>query len=96
MGMEEELLPHRNSIEMDTIEEERRLAYVGITRAKQNLVMTLAKQRKQYGEVVDCAPSRFIDELPQEDVEYEGDHEASKPNRTKGKAALADLKSLFD
>ncbi len=64
MGMEEEILPHRSSIEADTVEEERRLAYVGITRARQNLAMTFAAKRKQYGEIIDCSPSRFLDELP--------------------------------
>lgn len=64
MGMEEEILPHRSSIEADTIEEERRLAYVGITRARQTLAFTFAAKRKQYGEIIDCAPSRFLDELP--------------------------------
>jgi superfamily I DNA/RNA helicase len=49
LGVEEEILPHRSSIEADTVEEERRLAYVGITRAKRNLTMTFAAKRKQYG-----------------------------------------------
>ncbi len=97
LGMEEELLPHRNSIEMDTIEEERRLAYVGITRAQKTLTMTLAKQRRQFGEWVDCTPSRFIDELPQEDLEREGLGEASpEQNRARGRATLNGLKGLLD
>lgn len=97
MGMEEELLPHRNSIETDTIEEERRLAYVGITRARETLTMTLAKKRKQYGEMVECAPSRFLDELPSEDVEHEGlgEHNPEK-NRSRGRETLSGLKSMFD
>ena len=45
------------------LEEERRLAYVGITRAKRTLAITLARKRKQYGELVECSPSRFLDEL---------------------------------
>jgi len=97
MGMEEELLPHRNSIEDGNIEEERRLAYVGITRARQTLIMTLASQRKQYGEKIDCAPSRFLDELPPEDLIIEGLGETNeKANRARGKATLSGLKSLFD
>ena len=74
IGMEEELLPHRNAIESDTIEEERRLAYVGITRAKKVLTLSMAKQRKTYGEMVSCTPSRFLDELPQDDLKWEGRH----------------------
>jgi ATP-dependent DNA helicase Rep len=97
LGMEEELLPHRNSIEMDAIEEERRLAYVGITRAQKTLTMTLAKQRRQFGEWVDCTPSRFIDELPQEDLVREGLGEASpEQNRARGRATLSSLKGMFD
>ncbi|WP_286240935.1 DNA helicase Rep [Neptuniibacter halophilus] len=97
MGMEEELLPHRNSIETDNIEEERRLAYVGITRAKRCLTITLAKQRKQYGEVLDCIPSRFLDELPAEDLEIEGAGEKNPiQNQKKGQATLNSLKNLFD
>ncbi len=68
MGMEEELLPHRGSIEEDNVEEERRLCYVGITRAKRSLTLTLCAKRKQFGEMLDCAPSRFLDELPYDDV----------------------------
>jgi ATP-dependent DNA helicase Rep len=97
MGMEEELLPHRNSIETDTIEEERRLAYVGITRAQRTLTMTLAKKRRQFGEEVECAPSRFLEELPQEDLEIEGLGPASPAqNRARGNATLNSLKGMFD
>jgi ATP-dependent DNA helicase Rep len=97
MGMEEELLPHRNSIEMDTIEEERRLAYVGITRAQRTLTMTLAKKRRQFGEEVECAPSRFLEELPADDLETEGLGQISiEQNRAKGNATLNGLKGMFD
>jgi ATP-dependent DNA helicase Rep len=68
IGMEEEILPHRTSIEEDTIEEERRLTYVGITRAQRSLVLTMANSRKRYGEKVECDKSRFLDELPREDI----------------------------
>ena len=64
-----------------TVEEERRLAYVGITRAKRNLTMTFAAKRKQYGEIIDCSPSRFLDELPPEDLVWEGLEDA--PQRLK-------------
>lgn len=98
MGMEENLLPHRNSIETDTIEEERRLAYVGITRAQQTLTLTLSRQRKQYGKIVDCAPSRFIDELPIEDMEWEGGGKTVSPEAKQKKAAdtLANLRALLN
>lgn len=98
MGMEEEILPHRNSIESDTIEEERRLAYVGITRARHHLTFTMARQRKQYGEMIQTSPSRFLEELPQELLEWEGRLVDQTPEKTeaKGKEALARMKSLFD
>ena len=62
IGMEEGILPHRVSIEDDQIEEERRLAYVGITRAQKSLCMSLARQRRRAGELNECLPSRFFDE----------------------------------
>lgn len=96
MGMEEEILPHRSSIEAETVEEERRLAYVGITRARQNLTLTLASKRKQYGEVIECTPSRFLDELPAEDLVWEGLDEAP-PEAKKARAgsALADMRAML-
>ncbi len=97
VGMEEELLPHRSSIEEDNIEEERRLAYVGITRAQKNLTLSFASRRKRYSEVIDCQPSRFIDELPAEDLQWAGEGiEVNKQERQqRGQAHLANLKSLL-
>tara|TARA_R100001039_G_C1853528_1_gene114837 strand:- start:2711 stop:4756 length:2046 start_codon:yes stop_codon:yes gene_type:complete len=96
MGMEEELLPHRNSIENDDIEEERRLAYVGITRAQRGLVFTLTKKRKQFGEVISCTPSRFLDELPQDNLQWEGRGDSTpEQKRQKGLDALAGLRELL-
>lgn len=96
MGMEEDILPHRSSIEADTIEEERRLAYVGITRARQNLAMTFAAKRKQYGEIIDCSPSRFLDELPPEDLEWEGmDDTPTEVKAVRGNTALADIRAML-
>ncbi|EHK71499.1 ATP-dependent DNA helicase Rep [Pseudomonas psychrotolerans L19] len=96
MGMEEEILPHRSSIEADTIEEERRLAYVGITRARQTLVFTYATRRKQYGELIDCTPSRFLDELPPEDLQWEGLEEAPQEQKAaRGNDALAAMRAML-
>lgn len=97
IGFEEELLPHRNSIEEDNIEEERRLTYVGITRAQRSLTLTLTKKRKQFGEVIETTPSRFLDELPNEDIEREGQGEANpSQNAAKGEDTLNNLLDLFD
>jgi ATP-dependent DNA helicase Rep len=77
VGLEEDLLPHRNSIDDNNIEEERRLTYVGITRAQKTLTMTLSGKRKQFGELSPTTPSRFLDELPLEDA-----LESTIPKRT--------------
>ncbi|MFC3851874.1 DNA helicase Rep [Salinispirillum marinum] len=97
MGLEEELLPHRNSIESDDIEEERRLMYVGITRAREQLVLTYAARRRQFGEVVDVMPSRFLDEMPQDDLEWEGLQAPSKEqNQAQGRRTLDSLFAMLD
>ena len=96
MGMEEELLPHRNAVDEGNVEEERRLAYVGITRAKRTLAITLARKRKQYGELIECSPSRFLDELPADDLEWQGrGDDDPKKNVAQGQATLAGLKGMF-
>jgi ATP-dependent DNA helicase Rep len=96
MGMEEELLPHRNAVEEGNVEEERRLAYVGITRAKRTLAITLTRKRKQYGELIECTPSRFLDELPEDDLEWQGrGDDDPKKNVAQGHATLAGLKDMF-
>lgn len=71
VGMEEDILPHKNSIENDDIEEERRLAYVGMTRAQKSLTLSYALKRKRFDQEIDCTPSRFLEELPQEDLIWE-------------------------
>ena len=97
-GFEENLLPHHNSIEQETIEEERRLAYVGITRAEQSLTLLMCRQRKQFGDLLNCEPSRFLAELPQEDLQYSGfdEQQDAAANQEKGNATLESLKGLFD
>ena len=96
VGMEEELLPHRSSIEDNTIEEERRLAYVGITRARHRLNFSLARHRRRYGERVLCEPSRFLDELPSAELHHVDQEPVSEAQRReRGKAHLAALKALL-
>ena len=73
IGMEEGILPHQTSIDEDNVEEERRLAYVGITRAQQTLTFSLCKERRQYGEIIKPEISRFLLELPQDDLLWEKD-----------------------
>jgi len=84
-------------LEYPHIEEERRLTYVGITRAQRTLTLTLTKKRKQFGEIIETTPSRFLDELPQDDIEKEG-HGENNPtqNAAKGEDTLNNLLDLFD
>ena len=98
IGLEEELLPHKNSIAAETIEEERRLMYVGITRARQGLTLTLAEQRKNGGQMRQMTPSRFLDELPQDDLEWHGRKKKLAPNvdpKEQAQQYLANLKALL-
>ncbi len=97
VGMEENLLPHQSSIDEGNIEEERRLAYVGITRAQKQLTFSYCTHRKRYGEMADCKPSRFLDELPLEELEW-NDRNPVPPEvrHERGKAHLADLKRLLN
>ncbi|MCC5791195.1 MAG: UvrD-helicase domain-containing protein [Legionellaceae bacterium] len=97
VGMEEELLPHRSSMESDDIAEERRLAYVGLTRAQKELCMTLARQRRRAGERYDCQPSRFLEELPADSLEWFGKNSQRCPEKAKATATahLAGLKALL-
>lgn len=96
VGFEEELLPHATSIQQETIEEERRLAYVGITRARKSLWLTLARVRKRYGERVRCEPSRFLEELPRDELDWQGgSHSSTKSKPEKGRSQLANLKQLL-
>ena len=98
MGVEEEFLPHRTSIEEDNIVEERRLMYVGITRARETLAMTQALTRKQYGEKIDTTASRFVDEMPQDDIDFLGigmiKDEAKET--AVAEASIANLRALLD
>lgn len=97
IGIEEDILPHRNSIDDDNIEEERRLAYVGITRAQRSLTLTLAAKRKQYGETVNTTPSRFLDELPQDDIEKQGFGDSDpNVNTQKGEETMNSILGMFD
>ena len=96
MGVEEDLLPHRNSIEAETVQEERRLMYVGITRAQENLTLTYAKKRKQFGELLETTPSRFLDELPETHVQWYGKKVADpKAARQQGQNTLDALRTLL-
>ena len=95
IGMEEGLLPHQTSIDENSIDEERRLAYVGITRAQRELIFTLCLERRQYGKVVKPEPSRFLLELPQDDLQWESTKKVLTPQERmhKGQNHLANIRA---
>lgn len=96
IGMEENLLPHQNSIETGNIEEERRLAYVGITRAQKTLTFSYCTHRKRYGEISESEPSRFLNELPEEDLEWANKKQLPPEEiKQRGKASLAQLREML-
>lgn len=98
VGFEEDSLPHHQSQDAESIEEERRLAYVGITRAAASLTLSYAKTRQKFGDLLQCEASRFIFELPEADLEG-AEHTASKlsedEKHQRGLDTLADLKALL-
>jgi ATP-dependent DNA helicase Rep len=97
IGAEEEILPHANSMEDDGLEEERRLAYVGITRAKRQLCISYARTRNKYGEKLSCEPSRFLEELPPQNVEW-ADRVVVTPEQMQETAQsyISNLQALLD
>lgn len=98
IGAEEGILPHQTSIDEDNVEEERRLMYVGITRAQRELTFTLCKERRQFGELLKPTQSRFLDELPYDDVEWESKKKvlSQEERMSKGQAHIANLRSMFN
>ena len=70
-GWEEGLFPHSRSVEEGGLEEERRLAYVGITRARKKAFISFASNRRVYGGWQNALPSRFVDELPEEHIVFD-------------------------
>ncbi|MCP4697896.1 MAG: DNA helicase Rep [Gammaproteobacteria bacterium] len=98
VGMEEDLLPHANNKEEEeALQEERRLAYVGITRARKSITFSLAARRKRYGEQISREPSRFLGELPKEDLVWEGGKQQIDPKvkQARGRAHLANIQGIL-
>lgn len=94
IGMAEGVLPHQTSIDENNIEEERRLAYVGITRAQQILTFSYSRERQQFGETSHMEPSRFLFELPQDDLRWKDNQQSTAEQRLeRGKSRLAMIKA---
>jgi hypothetical protein len=72
-GLEEGVFPHQRATDRDEMEEERRLAYVGITRAREQLYVSRSVVRRQWGAPTHSPPSRFLDELPSELIDWRRD-----------------------
>ncbi len=97
VGLEEGILPHREAVANGNVEEERRLMYVGVTRAQRSLHLSFCRRRKRAGEHVECQPSRFLGELAKEDLRWSGEPlpegEAAR-EKSAGSARLKTLKAL--
>ncbi len=97
IGTEEDILPFRDSDEKG-IEEERRLMYVGITRAERSLQISYCNRRRKGRDWALCEPSRFLEEMPQSELIYAGGHVDAQPVVTKdeGMDKLARLKAMLN
>ena len=95
VGIEEGILPHRESIDPAKIEEERRLMYVGITRAQHTLNISYCERRKQAREFVPCEPSRFIAEMGSEDIRYAGGNANVVVDKATSKARFANCLDML-
>ncbi len=97
VGMEEGLLPHHQSQSDAGVEEERRLAYVAMTRARQTLTFSFVDRRKRGGEVISCEPSRFLKEMPADDLKWEEPDREPDPQAMLGRADvyLANLRNML-
>jgi DNA helicase-2/ATP-dependent DNA helicase PcrA len=101
VGVEEEYLPHTKSIsEVMDIDEERRLCYVGITRARKTLIMSSCEQRRKFGKMLERIPSRFLEEIPESVLvsraSGEGAELAPEEEEQKASAFFSNIQGLFD
>ena len=96
IGLEEGILPHREAQIDNRIEEERRLMYVGVTRAQRSLHLSYCEKRRQGRELIPCRSSRFIDELGRADLRFSGGGEPSPPDRSLNAERFAGLKAILN
>lgn len=92
VGLEDGLLPHSRSKVEGTLDEERRLFYVAVTRAMLGLTISHCAGRKKYGQVMPCHPSQFLKELPAELIETESDKSKKPVEQTTGKSLFAAMR----
>jgi len=98
VGLEQGILPHKRSVEEGNIDEERRLLYVGITRAEDRCTITYCATRMKYGKQEACEPSSFFQELSDKYIEHLDYDDIMGAEATEEETAnfFADLKSMFD
>lgn len=98
IGCEDGTLPHEISVEEGNLAEERRLLYVGITRAKEALWLSHSRETRRFREKVRLKPSRFLEELPQSELQRDGADPVADAERKKerGTAGLAAIQALLD
>jgi ATP-dependent DNA helicase Rep len=95
VGVEEEILPHRECLEGSRLEEERRLMYVGITRARRGLTISWCARRKRGGEITPCEPSRFLNEIDQNEIKRTGGAQEGTEAKEDGRRRLSALKAML-
>ncbi len=96
VGMEDGLLPHTRSKEEGTMDEERRLFYVAITRAKKTLSISHCQTRRKYGQSMPCHPSRFLKELPEDLVERAEDRMSEPTEQEQGKSLFESMRASLE
>ena len=96
VGLEEGLFPHARSAAEGTLDEERRLFYVAVTRAMQSLTLSHCAGRMRYGQLMPCHPSRFLKELPPELVKDADDKDKQPINPDAGKKMFDVLRSAIN
>jgi superfamily I DNA/RNA helicase len=95
VGLEDGLLPHARAKEENTLDEERRLFYVAVTRAMKTLSLSYCASRKRYGQALPCHPSPFLKELPPELVEH-ADEKSKQPVAAEvGKALFNSMRATL-
>jgi len=98
IGFEEGILPHETSVDEGNIEEERRLCYVGITRAQRTLTISLSQERRRHSEIASTTPSRFLEEITGEDLLWDGFPNKTTPQeeQSRAKSHLAAIRGLLE
>jgi len=95
VGMEDGLLPHSRSKVEDTLDEERRLFYVAVTRAQECLTLSHCRGRKKYGQVLPCHPSPFLKEIPEDLLEHASERDQKPVEAETGKSLFAAMREAI-